>query len=167
MELLVQAVPDFWQLEHTKKKFGFMYSQKRNSAASVPISTFMCLWAIYILPRSAHLFSCSRIGRPIRGIYNINHSQKHECRNWDCSRTVPFLEIFVSNFRYCVFAVQPVQVRFQVCSLVSDCASPVLVRFQVSDTQFEHLGHIYFFISNSWSSYSESGLFPVSIVVEA
>jgi hypothetical protein len=29
----------------------------------------MCLWAIYIFPRSAHLFSCSRIGRPIRGIY--------------------------------------------------------------------------------------------------
>jgi hypothetical protein len=35
----------------------------------------------------------------------INRSQKHECGNWDCSRTVSFLEIFVSNFRYCVFAV--------------------------------------------------------------
>jgi membrane-associated HD superfamily phosphohydrolase len=31
-------------------------------------STFMCLWAIYIFPRSVNLFSCSRIGRPIRGI---------------------------------------------------------------------------------------------------
>ena len=35
----------------------------------------------------------------------INRSQKYECWNWDCSRAVPFLGTFVSNFRYCVFAV--------------------------------------------------------------
>jgi hypothetical protein len=41
---------------------------------------------IYILPRSAHLFSGSRIGRPIVGIYIKLYryrSYKYECRNWD------------------------------------------------------------------------------------
>jgi hypothetical protein len=89
----------------TAEKFEFTYSQKRNCAALVPISTFMCLRAIYIFARSVHLFSCSRIGRSIRGIQYIDGSQKHECRNWDCCRTFPFRGIFVLHFRYCVFAV--------------------------------------------------------------
>jgi hypothetical protein len=38
--------------------------------------------------------------RPIVGIYNC--SQMHECRNWEQGRTVSFLGIYVSNFRYSV-----------------------------------------------------------------
>jgi hypothetical protein len=35
----------------------------------------------------------------------INRTEKHECRKWDCGRAVPFLRIYVSNFRYSFFAV--------------------------------------------------------------
>ncbi len=83
-----------------------MCSQKRNCTDSVPISTFMYLWAIYIFLRSVYLFSCSTIGTPIVEIY-VNRSQKHERRNWDWGRAVSILGIFVSNVRYTVFAVHP------------------------------------------------------------
>ncbi len=103
---------------HHAKKFKFMYSQKRNCAASVPVSSFMCLWAIYIFPQSVHLFSCSRIGRLWWWEY-MNRSQKHECRNWDCGRAVPFLGIFV--FKYSVLCFCSVEhgwwVRVHYCVL--------------------------------------------------
>ncbi len=35
----------------------------------------------------------------------INRTPKHKCRNWDCGRAVPFLGIYVSNFKYSIFAV--------------------------------------------------------------
>ncbi len=57
------------------------------------------------IPRIGPHTSCSRIGRSTVGIYKTC-SQTHESRNWDCGREIPFLEIFVSNFRYQFFAVQ-------------------------------------------------------------
>ncbi len=57
----------------------------------------MCLWAIYIFPGSVHI--CMGAGRPIVGI---------DTWMWKCGLrlAIPFLGIFVSNFRYCVLAVR-------------------------------------------------------------
>jgi hypothetical protein len=97
----------YWLTSYTATKILFIYSQKRNCAASVPISTFMCLSAIYTFPGSVHILSCSRIGRPMVGILYINRWQTHECGNCKWGRAILFLGIFLSNFRYCVFAVYP------------------------------------------------------------
>ncbi len=105
-----------------------MCSQKRNCKASIPISAFICLRAIDIFSESVHIFSCSRIGRPTLGIHN---SLTDECGNWDLGRAIPFLGIFVSNFRYCVFAVY-IYLRNQRLSM-----SKIIFRGTVPTTSLE------------------------------
>jgi hypothetical protein len=71
-------------------------------------SSFMCLWAIYIFPESVHIFPPAEKAGP--SWEYIIRSQTHECGNWGWVPGIPFLGIFVSNFRHFVFAVCHVEV---------------------------------------------------------
>jgi len=65
-----------------------------NSAASAPISTCMFLCAIYIVPGSVYMqYFFPQNRQTDRG--TINHSQMHECGNWDWDPDIPYLGIFV------------------------------------------------------------------------
>ncbi len=91
---------------HSAMANPFMYSFSGNSAASVPIFTFMCLCAIYLVPGTVHIFSPAEKADP--SWEYIIRSQTHECGNWDRDPDIPFLGIFISNFRHFVFAVHSV-----------------------------------------------------------
>ncbi len=81
------------------------YSQKRNCAARVLISTFMCLWAIYIFPQSKCLFGCRKYVD--RSWEYVNRSQTHESGKWDWGHAIPRKGIH----RYGIFFVVYGRVR--------------------------------------------------------
>ncbi len=82
------------------QKFRNKYSQKRNIGASVPISTFMCLWANYIFTRPVCLFYWRKYCMwTDPGTIYVNRSQTHECGNWGWGRAIPRKGIHRWDFR--------------------------------------------------------------------
>jgi hypothetical protein len=80
--------------KHIIPKIRYIYSQKRNCAVLVPISAFMCLWAIDLFP-----WSCSAVGKYVdRSWECINRSEIHECGNWNWVCGIPFLGIYKWDF---------------------------------------------------------------------
>ncbi len=87
--------------------FRNKYSQKRNIWVSVPISTFMRLWVIYIFPRLVCLF-CWR--KYVDQSWDfINRSQTHECGNWGWGRSIPSKGIHKWDFRCSVLICLPLR----------------------------------------------------------
>jgi hypothetical protein len=78
-------------------KFRNKYSQKRNIGVSVPISTFMRLWVIYIFPRPVSLFCWRKYVD--QSLDYKNRSQTHECWNWVWVRAIPRKGIYKGDFR--------------------------------------------------------------------
>jgi hypothetical protein len=68
-------------IECTATAIPFIYSFSGNSAASAPISTFMCLWAIYIFLGSVYIFPPAEQADLSREY--IIRSKAHESGNWD------------------------------------------------------------------------------------
>ncbi len=73
-------------LHTAKTKYRNFESNIGNIGVSVPISTFMRLWVIYIFPPSVGLFCWRKYVD--RSWDYINRSHTHECGNWGWGRAI-------------------------------------------------------------------------------
>ncbi len=76
-----------------QRKVHLSYSFFGNCVTSVPISTFMCLWAIYLVLGSVHIYCCSKIDGPILKIYKSLTDIWVLYRNWEAEHYNSVLEI--------------------------------------------------------------------------
>ncbi len=103
LEFVLETSLSSWRnIKYSGRKRNLLTLKKNRNKKmrghTVPISTFMCLSAIYILPRSICLFCRRKICGPILGIY-INRSQTHESGNWAWGWAIPRKGMHKWDFR--------------------------------------------------------------------
>jgi hypothetical protein len=74
-----------------------MYSQEKLRGLSLNFHIHMSVSDLYIFPGFVHIFSCSRIGRPIVGIVGIYKSLT-DTEMWKLGHAIPFLGIVFLEF---------------------------------------------------------------------
>ncbi len=92
---LVMTIMKMYTILHCKEISTYVFPEKELRGLSPNFHHHVYVSDLYI----------PTINRQIDHRNIINRPQKRECWNWDCGRAVPFLGIFVFNFRYCVFTV--------------------------------------------------------------
>ncbi len=95
----VPAVPKFLPHYIENPIYVFLFCELRGLSPNFHIHVSMS--DLYIFPGSVHIIPAAESADQSWEYL----SQTHECGNWDCGRAIPFLGIFVSNFRYWFFAV--------------------------------------------------------------
>ncbi len=110
--------------------------------ASVPMSTFMFQWAIYIFPRLIYLFCCRKTCG--RSWEYINRSQTRECGNWDWGRAIPLLGIHKWDFR--CSSTESMVVR------LSSRPSASVVRLYLLYLYSCYIFQTFFLLSSHWCS---------------
>jgi hypothetical protein len=128
------------------------YSQKRNRVATVLISTFMCLWAIYIFPQSICLFCCRKYVD--RSWEYINSSQTHESGNLDWGHTVSRKVIHKGDFWFSLQCTLPL---WSFCIFPHSLHSPSIFLLPV-----KNLFDILFF----FFAFYHSNYFPFSVTLQ-